>query len=351
MMDIKHTRAVSVWLFMVAALVLVMATVGAATRLTESGLSIVEWKPVTGAMAPMNDADWQHEFDAYKTSPQFHKVNADMQLSDYKKIFWWEWAHRLLGRLIGLFYAAGLIWFWARKEIPPKYKLPLLGILALGGAQGVMGWLMVASGLVDNPAVSHYRLAAHLLLAVALYVSCLWTGLEIRGKTQEARDQEKILPLGSNFLPLYRHSIAALWLVIITLTWGAFVAGLRAGLIYNTWPLMDGHIAPPDFWFLHPWWLNFFENHGAVQFTHRCLAYIASLMCISIGLVTYLRKVPMHAARWGYGVAAMGFFQPLLGIITVLTQVKIHAAVAHQAGAFVLIGLLVIWIKKLEARN
>jgi cytochrome c oxidase assembly protein subunit 15 len=139
-----------------------------------------------------------------------------------------------------------------------------------------------------------------------------------------------------------------LWLVIITLTWGAFVAGLRAGLLYNTWPLMDGHIAPQDFWFLHPWWLNFFENHGAVQFTHRCLAYVASLMCISIGLVTFLRKVPMHAARWGYGVAAMGFFQPMLGIITLLTHVDIHAAVAHQAGAFVLMGLLVIWCFELR---
>jgi cytochrome c oxidase assembly protein subunit 15 len=234
------------------------------------------------------------------------------------------------------------MWFWLRREIPQKYKLPLVGILALGGVQGVMGWLMVASGLVDNPAVSHYRLAAHLLLAVALYVSCLWMGLVIRAN---------VAPISKSdikFLPLYKHSVGALWLVIITLTWGAFVAGLRAGLIYNTWPLMDGHIAPPDFWFMQPWWINFFENHGAVQFTHRCLAYLASIMCISIGLVTYLRKVTASIARWGYGVAAMGFFQPMLGIITVLTQVKIHAAVAHQAGAFVLIGLLVIWCFELR---
>ena len=341
------TKNISAFLFLIAALVLVMATVGAATRLTESGLSIVEWKPVSGAMAPMTDADWQHEFDAYKTSPQFKKVNADMTLAEYKKIFWWEWAHRLLGRLIGLVYVAGLAWFWLRKEIPQKFKLPMIGILALGGAQGVMGWLMVASGLGDNPAVSHYRLAAHLLLAVALYIAALWLALEVRGWKLEVGNQS-IQPPTSNFKPLYRHSIAAIGMLIITLTWGAFTAGLRAGLLYNTWPLMDGHWTPNGFWFLHPWWLNYFENHGVVQYVHRTLGYITSLMCISIGIVNYVRRVPAPARAWGYAVCAMGFFQPALGIITVLTQVKIHVAVMHQAGAFVLIGLLVVWCFELR---
>ena len=217
----------------------------------------------------------------------------------------------------------------------------MIGILALGGGQGVMGWLMVASGLVNNPAVSHYRLAAHLLLAVALYIASINTGLAMA-------NPETATPGKLKFNPVYRHSIAALALLVITLTWGSLTAGLRAGLMYNTWPLMNGHWTPDNFWFLHPWWKNFFENDGVVQYVHRCLGYITSVMCISIGLVTYVRRVPQPARNWGYAVAVMGLLQPALGIITILMQVQIHTAAAHQAGAFFLMALLMIWIDRLR---
>lgn len=327
-----------------------MAAIGAATRLTESGLSIVDWKPFTGAVPPLSDTDWQTEFQKYQTSPQYQKINTGMTLDAYKAIFWWEWVHRQWGRLIGLVYAAGLAWFWFRHEIPQRFKRPMLGILALGGAQGAVGWVMVASGLVDSPAVSHYKLAAHLLLALALYVACIWLGLNVRDEKEEGgAEKQKISPLRSPFSPLYKHAVAALWLVILTITWGAFVAGLRAGLLYNTWPLMDGHLVPPDFWFLSPWWINFFENHGAVQFTHRMLAYVAGTMCMSIALVVYVRKVPKPAAIFGYAVGAMGFLQMALGIVTVITQVKIHPAVTHQVGAFVLVALLIFLIRSIRS--
>jgi len=343
----KEKRAVAIWLFAVAAMVMIMAIIGAITRLTESGLSIAEWQPIRGALPPTNAADWAQVFDIYKTSPQYLLVNHGMSLPEFKNIFWWEWAHREWGRLIGIVFAAGAIWFWARgavKRIGNNLGKNLIAILILGLLQGVMGWLMVASGLVHEPAVSHYRLAAHLLLAVALYVSCLWVALEVRGGKLE-----KMQPPTSNLQSLYKHSIAALGMVIITLIWGAFTAGLRAGVLYNTWPLMNGHWTPDNFWIIQPWWKNYFENHGVVQYVHRTLAYITSLMCISIGLVTWRRKVPQPTARWGYAVAAMGFVQPALGIATVLTQVDLHPAVTHQAGAFVLIGLLVIWITQLRS--
>ncbi|HCM83289.1 MAG TPA: heme A synthase [Rhodospirillaceae bacterium] len=338
-----QNKSLSNFLFLIAAMVLIMAVIGAATRLTESGLSIVEWKPISGAIPPMTEMDWQQEFQTYQSSPQFQKVNQHMTLAEFKNIFWWEWVHRQWGRLIGLVYAAGLVWFWLRKQIPVNYKKPLIGLLLLGGAQGLMGWLMVKSGLVDDPAVSHYRLAAHLFLAVLIYIWALWLAISIRrGLRQIALEKPKMTPL-------QKHSIATLCVVLLTVIWGAFVAGLDAGLLYNTWPSMDGYFSPPDFWHLSPAWLNFFENHGAVQFIHRMLAYLAVLMCIAIGVMTFVRKIP--AARTGYAIAAMGILQVLLGIITLLTQVHLHVAVTHQAGAFVLIGLLVMWLQQLRHRS
>jgi len=346
-MDIKKERhRVAVWLFGVAAMVMVMAVVGAITRLTESGLSIVEWRPLAGALPPMSVGDWEHIFDVYKTSPQYLLINHGMTLAEFKNIFWWEWMHREWGRLIGLVFALGAIWFWAcgsMKRIGGSFEKNLIVILILGLLQGVMGWWMVASGLVHEPAVSHYRLAAHLVLAVALYVACLWVGLEVGNNLAQ--------PSASNLQPLYKHSLAALGMVILTLIWGAFTAGLRAGLVYNTWPLMGGHMVPPDWLFLHPLWRNFFENPSAVQFMHRCFAYLASIMCMSIGLMTYIRKISQPIARWGYAVGVMGFLQPALGIMTILTHVDLHPAVTHQAGAFVLIGLLLVWITQLKQLN
>jgi len=348
-MEIKKERdCVAFWLFAIAAMVMVMAVVGAITRLTESGLSIVEWRPIMGALPPMTAGDWAHAFEVYKTSPQYLLVNHGMTLAEFKNIFWWEWIHREWGRLIGLVFAMGAIWFWARgsvKRIDDGLGKNLIAILILGLMQGVMGWLMVASGLVHEPSVSHYRLAAHLVLAVALYIYTLALGCSL------IVDQQTIRTKDQKLLPLLKHSYAALGMVIVTLIWGAFTAGLRAGLVYNTWPLMDGHWTPDGFWALPSWWKNYFENHGVVQYVHRMLAYITSLMCMSIGLMTYIRKIPQPAAQWGYAVGAMGLVQPALGIVTVLTHVDPHPAVMHQAGAFVLIGLLVVWITQLKQLN
>jgi len=343
---VKERQCMAAWLFAIASMVMVMGVIGAITRLTESGLSIVEWRPLAGALPPMSATDWGRAFDIYKTSPQYLLVNHGMTLAEFKNIFWWEWIHRELGRLIGLVFAVGAVCFWARgtvKRVGSNLGKNLIAILILGLAQGVMGWWMVASGLVHEPAVSHYRLAIHLVLAVILYVACLWTALSLQADEQTSRRADE------KFLPLYKHSIAALGMMIVTLIWGAFTAGLRAGLVYNTWPLMGGHIVPSDLLFLHPLWHNFFENPSTVQFTHRCLAYLASIMCMSIGLMTYIRKIPQPIARWGYAVGVMGFVQPALGIATVLTHVDLYPAVTHQAGAFVLIGLLVVWIQQLHS--
>ena len=340
----KEKRAVALWLFTIAAMVMVMALIGAITRLTESGLSIVEWQPIAGALPPMTYADWTHLFEAYQNSPQYLLVNHGMTLAEFQNIFWWEWVHREWGRLIGIVYAMGMAWFWLRgtvRRLGSSLPGHLTGMLCLGVAQGVMGWLMVASGLVHDPAVSHYRLAAHLLLAVALYLWSLALGISLW-------DSMPLATHTSNLKPVYKHSIAALGMVVVTLTWGAFTAGLRAGLLYNTWPLMDGHWTPDNFWHLQPGWLNYFENHGVVQYVHRTLGYITSLMSISIGIVTWVRKIPQPTASWGYAIAAMGFVQPALGVLTILTQVKIHAAVTHQAGAFILMGLLVVFLSQLR---
>jgi cytochrome c oxidase assembly protein subunit 15 len=335
------------FLFLIAAMVLIMAIIGAATRLTESGLSIVEWKPISGAIPPITELDWQNELQKYRNSPQYQQINAGMSMDEFKTIFWWEWVHRQWGRLIGLVYAVGLAWFWLRNSIPIGYKKPLLGLLLLGGAQAAMGWYMVQSGLVSDPAVSHYRLAAHLFLAVWIYMAALALAMNVR-EEKKVEHEDKGSGLPSAFSSLLRHSIATLCVVLLTLVWGAFVAGLDAGMIYNSWPLMDGHLTPQNFWFLQPAWLNFFENHGVVQFTHRILAYISVLMSIGIGVMAYVRRVPMSVARIGYAVAGMGLLQTVLGVITLLTQVHLHVAVTHQACAFILIGLLIIWIQKLR---
>lgn len=318
-MDLStHTphRALRNWLYFTALMVFAMAVIGAVTRLTESGLSMVEWKPLIGAIPPLTEAEWNRVFGLYKATPEFIHKNSWMELADFKKIFFWEWLHRLWGRLIGLVFALPLAWFWVRGQIPSGYKGKLLAVLALGGLQGAMGWYMVMSGLVDRPDVSHFRLAAHLILALVIFCAVLWLAFSLvpRAATQGGTFCQK------------RHGWIAFALLSITITWGAFTAGLDGGMLYNTWPKMDAHWIPPEvtgiFAVLH--------DPGAVQFLHRWLAIAA------------LASVASFAARMrDYPLLVMIFVQVGLGIATVMSQVSIPIAALHQAGAMIVLGLMI----------
>lgn len=326
------TKPVAIWLFVMAVAIFLMALIGATTRLTESGLSIVEWKPVAGALPPLDNVEWQAEFDKYLKSPQGVKVNNSISLDEFKRIFFWEWVHRQWGRMIGLIYFIPLVYFWRR--LPSVSKPYFVGILGLGFAQGFMGWIMVKSGLVDIPAVSHYRLAAHLMLAVLLYACVFRLGLAFSLKP--VADAGKLTSLRG----LIKGAIA---LTALTMTWGAFVAGLDAGMVYNTFPMMNEHWLPPEMFAHKPMWLAFLAEPATVQFTHRVLAI---LLVIKIALIYKKSRgfhPPQRIARLFTAMICMVFVQAALGVTTLLTQVQIHPAVAHQGGAFVLLALL-IWL-------
>lgn len=326
------TTPVAVWLYACAFAVLAMAVIGAVTRLTESGLSIVEWKPITGALPPMDDASWTREFDLYKKSPQYIKVNAGMSLLEFKNIYFWEWLHRLWGRMIGLIYFVPFVYFWARGRLPRESLPSFAGILALGFLQGFMGWYMVKSGLVDQPAVSHYRLAAHLILAWLIYAALLRTAL--RFSVRPSRDASALSPLRGRVR-------GALMMVVITMTWGAFVAGLRAGLLYNTFPTMNGHWFPPEMMAVTPVWKAFVAEPATVQFTHRVLAVLTLLKIFSVAFRARAFHLPARVQGLITAVVVMALVQVALGISTLLLQVPVALAATHQAGAFILTGLLV----------
>lgn len=312
------------WLMICAILVFFMAVIGAITRLTESGLSIVEWKPVTGALPPMNDTDWAQEFAKYRQSPQGETTNAGMTIAEFKAIFFWEWLHRLWGRMIGLVFALPLLAFWLTKRLADGYKVKYLGVLALGGLQGVAGWWMVASGLIDNPAVSHYRLGLHLGLAISLAAIMYWMAL-----TLLRRDGTLLMRPIASTPCIRRHGRFALLFLAITIIWGAFVAGLDAGLIYNEWPLMGNSFMPGEMWHMSPAFLNLFENHAAVQFTHRWLAFATFMLVLSFA---WRVKSP-----W---LATAVVLQLGLGILTLLSHVALPLAAMHQAGAMITLAAL-----------
>lgn len=315
-------KAIRNWLFFTAAMVFAMAVIGAITRLTESGLSMVEWKPLIGAIPPLSDAEWQRVFGLYKQTPEFLHKNSWMELADFQRIFFWEWLHRLWGRIIGLAYALPLAWFWIKGRIPQGYKGQFLGVLALGGLQGAMGWFMVMSGLVDKPDVSHYRLAAHLVLALVLFCLLLWLAFDFQDRKAE----------GGTFCQK-RHGWLAFLLLSTTIVWGAFTAGLDGGMLYNSWPKMDDHWIPPEV--LLPF--GFLNEPGGVQFVHRWLAIAAFAAIVSF------------AARMkNFPLILMAFFQVALGIGTVMSQAAIPMAALHQAGALVLLGLMTRQLHRLH---
>ncbi|ROP81081.1 cytochrome c oxidase assembly protein subunit 15 [Stella humosa] len=322
-------RAVARWLFLVAALIFLMTVIGGITRLTESGLSIVDWRPVTGALPPIGEAAWMAEFDKYRQSPQYQLVNRGMTLDQFQQIFWWEYIHRLWGRLIGLAYAVPFAWFLWRGAIPRPYRPHLWAALALGGLQGAVGWAMVASGLVDRPSVSQYRLVAHLGLALVIYVYLLWLGLSLWRGDRPAADR-----------PGRRSAPALAVLAFLTILSGGFVAGLDAGMTYNTFPLMEGRWVPELYGSMTPWWVDPFENAAAVQFHHRVLASLTAAAVLAMA-VRLAWTAPPSVGRLALACGAMVAVQFALGVATLLLHVPVALGAAHQAGAVTLLTLLV----------
>ncbi|MGO1119869.1 COX15/CtaA family protein [Rhodovibrionaceae bacterium A322] len=326
-------KALAGWLLGVCGLIFAMAVIGAITRLTESGLSIMEWAPIKGALPPLSQAEWERVFALYKTIPQYKELNAGMSLAEFKEIFWWEWIHRLWGRMIGLAYALPFFWFLWRHSLPGPLKTKLWIALVLGGLQGFMGWYMVASGFADRTEVSQYRLVAHLGLALLIYGYLFWIALSLL-LPDSARDDG---PAAQKLRPWLLGLLA---LVILTIAWGGFVAGLNAGLVYNSFPLMDGDLIPADYSLLDSWWRNHFETHGTVQFNHRALA-IATLV-LSVLLFVWSRRMPLNAGVKQALALVKGWVlvQVALGIATLLLVVPVWLGALHQAGAIVLLTLV-----------
>jgi len=315
--DRARPRAVAAWLFTVAALVFAMVVVGGITRLTESGLSIVRWNPVGGMVPPLDAAEWARTFADYRASPQGQLVNAGMTLSAFKGIFFWEWLHRLLGMSIGSAFAVPLVAFAALRWVPRGYGWRLGALLALGGLQGVIGWWMVASGLVDRPSVAPERLAVHLVNALILMSGCLWVGLDLIGALRPARPRPTawIAPFGL--------------LLAVQIVWGAFTAGLRAGHAADTWPLIMGRFVPPLG--------SIVSDALSVQFVHRTLAYAVAAAAVGVAVVTYRAG----AGTRSVALAGLVVLQFTLGVLTVVYGVPIAVAAAHQACAALLLATTV----------
>ncbi|MDB5409561.1 MAG: heme synthase, partial [Rhodospirillales bacterium] len=318
-------RAVAIWLLVCAAMIFAMVVLGGITRLTESGLSLTDWNPVTGNLPPLSDAAWQAEFARYREIPQFRAIHSWMTVADFKAIFFWEWLHRLWGRLIGFVFAIPFVWFLWRGRVAPSLRPRLFGLLVLGGLQGLLGWVMVQSGLSDGIEVSQYRLVAHLALAVAIYAAILWTALGL------------LWPATAHAPAALRRGAGAIVaLVFVTLCAGGFVAGLRAGFIDNTFPLMDGSFVPPDYLALTPWWRNWFENAAAAQFDHRILAETTGGVVLVLWLAARRIVLPRRARVALHALLAAAALQLGLGIATLLLVVPVPLGVAHQAGALLL---------------
>ena len=327
-------RAVAVWLFACCALVFAMIVVGGATRLTHSGLSIVEWQPIVGTLPPLSDAAWQDAFAKYRQTPEFRLVNHAMDVQAFKGIFWWEYFHRLLGRAIGVVFIVPLAWFALRGCISRGLAKRLGAIFVLGGLQGAMGWYMVQSGLVDDPRVSHFRLTAHLGIALAIFAAMFWIGLSVVRQDDSARS----VASDARAVSRLAHAGACLAALVFAMALtGGIVAGIRAGSAYNTFPTMNGHWVPPEIGMLDPWYLNPLYNMATVQFDHRAIAWLLAFAVPAFCVAVMRNPIASRAARIGAGLfAAMLAVQIALGIATLLLRVPVPIAVLHQGGAVLL---------------
>jgi heme a synthase len=326
----RRADPVRVWLFAVAALVFALVSVGGATRLTGSGLSITEWQPIMGMVPPLSEAAWREAFEKYRQIPQYVHVNRGMSLDAFKTIFWWEWTHRFLARLIGVAFLVPFIFFLATGRLSRRLAPKLAGLFVLGGLQGAIGWYMVRSGLAERIDVSQYRLALHLSLAILIFAGLMWTAFSLGPPRPEAASAPTA----------YRRTAALLvGLVFLQIVAGAFVAGLKAGAGYNTWPLMDGRLVPDGLWAASPWWVNLFENATTVQFNHRMLAYVllAAAAWHAWLLLSNTRDSLIRTSALALVGAVVA--QAVLGIWTLLAQVPLSLGLAHQAGAVVVFGM------------
>ncbi|MGV1013355.1 MAG: COX15/CtaA family protein [Methyloceanibacter sp.] len=339
-MPAKHVRALRLWLTGIAVLIVAMILVGGATRLTESGLSITEWQLVMGTVPPLSEADWQEAFAAYKQIPQYTELNRGMSLDQFKTIYWWEWTHRFLGRLIGVVFLVPFIAFWAAGYIPRALLPRLIGLFVLGGLQGAIGWYMVKSGLADRTSVSQYRLMVHFGLAVVILGYTLWL----------------LFCLGARAQPRPARSISAetwvaalvLALIFVQLLSGSLVAGVDAGMGYNTWPLIDGAFIPSGLDAASPWYLNLFENGLTVQFNHRMLGYGVVLATLAQAIWLAFRRAPQPLFGTALTLAVLSLLQATLGVWTLLLAVPIELGLAHQAGAILVFGagLYHLWLTR-----
>ena len=319
------SRPIRLWIMLCLACVALMVAIGGATRLTESGLSIVEWKLIRGILPPLNEEAWAREFAEYQTSPQYQKVNSHFGIAEFKNIYWLEYLHRLMGRITGLVFLLPFIFFMLRQSLPAPLAKRMAVAILLVGLQGTVGWVMVASGLKDEPRVAPLKLALHLSLAFALFSHLLWTCWRITAH---------------DYFPNPAMRRAGLWLMgILTLqiVLGALVAGARAGLSYNTWPLMDGQCIPAGLYLLEPWWKNHLENILTIQFQHRMMAYT-----VTAATLAYVVKFWHHSTKRRLLIMflALTLIQVMLGIATVLTAVELHTALSHQLIALALISVL-----------
>lgn len=323
-------RPVAAWLLVCCALLFTIVVVGGVTRLTHSGLSIVEWQPLIGTLPPLSEQAWQETFQKYQQTPEYRKVNLGMSLEAFKGIFWWEYGHRLLGRTIGLIYLVPFLYFLLRRKLDRTRVWQLGAIFLLGALQGGLGWFMVKSGLVDNPRVSHFRLTAHLGLAFAIYAAMLWVALGLLAP-------RRLLPHGTPQRGLWRFSLVLTALLFVMALSGALVAGIRAGLVYNTFPLMNGYWIPPQILLLEPWYSNFFDNAATVQFDHRLIAWLLAALTPWF----WWRSRHVTLTPWARlacdALLAVLVLQIGLGILTLLLAAPVALAAAHQAGALLLL--------------
>lgn len=326
------------WLYFIAFLVAMMVIVGGATRLTDSGLSITEWKPLLGAIPPISEAHWLEEFAKYKLIPEYQEINKGMSLDAFKFIYWWEWGHRFLGRFVGLAFALPLAFFWITGRLNAHLKPRLVLLLVLGGLQGAIGWWMVASGLVDRTDVSQYRLAVHLTLACVIFAYAIWLARGLAPHTTEPASR------GSS-----RTAAILVGLILFQIYLGALVAGLNAGLAFNTWPKMDGAWWPSGLHAMEPLWRNYFESPKTVQFVHRLGAYLV-LIAAFVHMIQLLRsEAGTRHARRGLVLMALVAAQAMLGIITLVLAVPLDWALFHQGGAVVVLGFAVAHLRGMRA--
>jgi cytochrome c oxidase assembly protein subunit 15 len=338
---LPSNRPLIVWLLSTCFLIWLMIMLGGATRLTHAGLSIVEWKPITGIIPPLSHTQWIVEFEKYQQFPEYKLINQGISLASFQFIYFMEYAHRLLGRLMGLWFMLPLLYFWKRNQLSFKLKKVAMIALMLGLAQGIMGWYMVKSGLVNDPSVSHYRLTAHLGLAIALYGLLFWTAVELMCAPFRSLAKTEPAILG-------QFALTSCIAVCLTILYGGLVAGLKAGLIYNTFPLMDGQFIPSEWSFYKPLWLNFFENAALVQWMHRWIAATTIVLVLYTSWKTWNLSSHEHTRKIAVLLGIAAFAQGTLGVFTLLLQVPVCLGTLHQGTAVVVLslGLYLLYLTK-----